>query len=264
MSTLFQKFGVTGIAVLDFETTGLDPKNDYPTEVAIKKMGVSSLTGQLYVKNYSSMIRLPDGVEVPEFITKITGLTTEKVNTEGFLIEEILPAVQDLIDGDTLVIAHNANFDLGFLAHHFGIEPDHFMCTRSISILTEPDKNASLKSVYERMYGAKEQAHRAFEDVEMTLEVFNQFVTEHGNEAMMYFKNRLVNMPDRELSYTPWNAKVMDFAQKYVSSKTYEKLHERLSEAVGLLGSANSLLDNVHCYDTEESNNIDRFLREVY
>jgi hypothetical protein len=45
---------------------------------------------------------------------------------------------------------------------------------------------------------------------------------------MMFFKNKLVNMPDRELVYTPYNAIILDFTEKYVSSKTYNELKERV------------------------------------
>jgi DNA polymerase III epsilon subunit-like protein len=228
MASLFKKFGVLGIAILDFETTGLNPEKDFPTEVAIKKVGISKLTAQPYIKDYSTKIKLPEGVEVPEFITNLTGLTTEDLNTNGKDITEVIPEVQNLIDSETLVIAHNANFDLGFLYHHMGIQPLHFMCTRTISILTDPDKNASLKNVYARLFGEKEQTHRAGDDVEMTLDVFNAFIGEHGNDCMMFFKNKLVNMPDRELVYTPYNAIILDFTEKYVSSKTYNELKERV------------------------------------
>jgi DNA polymerase III subunit epsilon len=224
--SLFQKFGVTAVAILDFETTGLSPQNDFPTEVAIYKVGVSKFTALPFEARYETKLKLPEGVEVPEFITNLTGLTTEDLNTNGIDLAEAIPEVQRLIDQDTLVIAHNANFDLGFLFHHFGIEPAHFMCTRAISILTEPDKNASLKNVFARMFGEKEQTHRAGDDIEMTLDVFNQFVGELGNDSMMFFKNRIVNMPDREISFKPYNAKVLDFTEKYVSKREYENVKE--------------------------------------
>jgi DNA polymerase III subunit epsilon len=225
--TLSQKFNITSVAVLDFETTGLSPQKDHPTEVAVKKVGVDPATAKPYIKNYSSKIQLPAGVEVPEFITNLTGLTTEEVNSTGKSKIEVLADLQELIDMNTLVVAHNANFDLGFLFHHFGMEPAHFMCTRTVSILSEPHLNASLKNVYARMFGEQEQTHRAGDDVEMTMDVYNQFISEHGTDGMMFFKNKMVSMPDRELVYTPYNAIVLDFTQKYVSSRTHEEALEQ-------------------------------------
>jgi len=227
--SLFSKFGVKGIAVIDFETTGLSPEGDYPTEVAIKKVGFNE-SDESHVDNYSSKIKLPEGVEIPERIAEFTGLTTQEVNERGTDIVEVIPKVQNLIDSETLVIAHNANFDLGFLFNHMGIEPAHFMCTRTISILTEPDENASLKNVFARMFGEKEQAHRASNDVEMTMDIFEKFIEIHGIDGIMYFSNKMVNMPDRELVFIPYSANVLDFTQQYVSKKTMVKEVEAASD----------------------------------
>jgi DNA polymerase III subunit epsilon len=207
--------GINSVAVLDFETTGLNPQTDYPTEVAVYKVKASPF-GYKELK-YSSKIKLPEGVEVPEFITQLNGLTTEELNATGADPQEVKDKLNSFIDDETLVVAHNANFDLGFLYYHFGMEPEHFMCTRTIEFLTAPHLSCSLKDVYPRYYPeeAKEQTHRALDDVEMTIEVFSAQIGVHGNEAMFFFKNKIVNLPDRELVFTPRNAKVLDFTQKY-------------------------------------------------
>ncbi|AYP68755.1 DNA polymerase III PolC-type [Bacillus phage vB_BpsS-36] len=227
MASLFKNFGVSSIAVLDFETTGLSPYKDFPTEIGIVKVNVNAF-GLPEVKEYTRKIKLPEGVTVPPFITELTGLTTEILEKEGFNIIDLIPDVEELLDSNTLVVGHNINFDLGFLYKHFGIEPAHFMCTRTIEILTAPHLNASLKNVHPRYYpeATQEQTHRAGDDCIMTLEVFNGQIELHGNEGMMYFKNKLVNMPDRELSFTPYNAKVLDFTKKYVSERDYNNVKE--------------------------------------
>lgn len=232
MASLFQSFGVTGVAFIDFETTGLDPKECYPTEIAIKKVGVGSL-GVPYVKEYESMIKLPEGVEISEFIQKLTGLTTEMVNTQGKAIEEVIPEVQELIDSQTLVIAQSANFDLGYLAEHFGIEPLHFMCTKTIEFFTAPHLSTKLNDTHAR-YAPEvtfEQTHRAMDDVNMLMDIFNGQVGVHGNEAMMFFKNKIAIPPERPLVFYPYNAIILDYSQKYVSSKTHDKLKEELETA---------------------------------
>lgn len=229
MTDLFQSFGVTGIAFIDFETTGLDPKENYPTEIAIKKVGVSPL-GVSYVKEYESMIKLPEGVEISEFIQKLTGLTTEMVNTQGKAIEEVIPEVQNLIDNKTLVVAQSANFDLGYLAVHFGIEPAHFMCTKTIEFFTAPHLSTKLNDTHKR-YAPEvtfEQTHRAMDDVNMLMNIFTGQIGVHGNEAMMFFKNKIAIPPEKPLVFYPHNAIILDYNQKYVSSKTHNKLKEEL------------------------------------
>lgn len=231
--SLFTKFGVTGIAFIDFETTGLDPKENHPTEIAVKKVGISKITAQPYVREYESMIQLPEGVEISEFIQNLTGLSTEMVNTQGKPIEEIIPEIQNLIDSETLVVAQSANFDLGYLAVHFGIEAVHFMDTKAIEFFTAPHLSTSLNDVHERYYPeiTFEQTHRAMDDVNMLSDIFNAQLAVHGNDAMIFFKNKVVIPPDRPLVYRPAYATYLDYSQKYVSSKTHNKLKEELETA---------------------------------
>ncbi|PEZ47055.1 hypothetical protein CN367_11860 [Priestia megaterium] len=215
------------IAVLDFETTGLNPQLDHPTEVAVNVYGKGGL-----VAKYSSMIMLPEGVEVSEFITNLTGLTTEKVNSEGAEKVEVQENLIDLLVHDkfkTLVVGHNINFDLGFLKHHFDIEPENFMCTRTIEILTTPHFNASLQEAHKRHFlEGMEQTHRAGDDIQMTWELFCKQAEIHGEHGFSFFLNKVVDMPDRELVYTPHNAIVLDFSQKYYSSRYVEQLREKI------------------------------------
>src|SRR5699024_5206492 len=117
-------------------------------------------------------------------------------------------------DEETLVIAHNANFDLGFLSHHFNVQPKNFMCTRSIEFLTNPHLSSSLKDVYPRYFGDKEQTHRALDDVLMTFEVFEEQSGLHG-DTFKFFLNKVVATPERSLSFVPYNAIVLDFAKKF-------------------------------------------------
>lgn len=245
----------SAVTIIDFETTGLNPQHNYPTEVAVRRIDWRGVT------DYSSMIMLPEGVEVPEKITELTGLTTEKVNSEGAEKEEVLVNLMNMIDENTLVIAHNANFDLGFLFHHFGIEPAYFMCTRTIEILTNPHLNASLQNVYNRMFPENlVQEHRAMSDVEMTSRVFEKQIEQIGKEEVRFFNRKIVRMPDRDLVYTPHNAIVLDFAQKYDSKHTTEKLDRELSEAIDHVCALVSLCDNIHGYDYDEYKEACEFL----
>lgn len=214
---LFEKFGANSVAFIDFETTGLDPKDNYPTEIAIQKMGYSKLTGTPFIQNYQTLIKLPDGVELSSFIQELTGLTTEEVNSVGKPIEEVIPEIQRLLDNETMVVAQNANFDLGYLAIHFGIEPMLFMCTKTIEFLTAPHLSTKLSELHKRYAPDRtfEQTHRAMDDVQMLVDVFNGQIGIHGVDAMMFFVNKIAIQPDRPLIYTPQNAKILDFSAKY-------------------------------------------------
>lgn len=207
------KNNIENLLVLDFETTGLSPEKDYPTEIGFKK---HFKHGKNEV--YNEMIRLPEGVEVPEFITNLTGLTTQQVNEKGIDKESIKLKLESAIDENTLVVAHNANFDLGFLYHHFGVKPKYFMCTRTIEFLTHPHESSSLEPTYIRYIGEIEQEHRALADVEMTMEVLVKQKEIHGDH-IYYFLNKMVVTPERKLVYQPDNAIVLDFEHLFQLKK---------------------------------------------
>lgn len=215
--------------IFDFETTGLNPQTDFPTEIAMRKI---SSTGK--VTDYTALIKLPEGVEVPAFITNLTGLTTEKLQAEGKDIDvvymEMLNFLGKGFEESTVFVAHNANFDLGYLAVHFNIYPEHYVCTRTIAILTDPSKNASLQAVYNDLFPDKNtiQEHRALGDIEMTQEVLEYYMNYHGEHAVSFFINKLVAMPDRELVFVPPHAQVLDFSKQYVAKRKYDELKHRM------------------------------------
>jgi DNA polymerase III epsilon subunit-like protein len=228
---LFEKYGVREVAFIDFETTGLSPQKDHPTEIAIRKVGYSKITGLPYDTSYQTMIKLPEGVEISEFIQKLTGLTTEKVNSEGKTKEEVTYELQGILSAtETLVVAQSANFDLGFLKEHFGIEPAHFFCTKTIEFFTAPHLSTGLNDVHKRYTPEEsfEQTHRAMDDVNMLFDIFFGQLEHHGIEGLNFFKNKLAVPPERPLVFTPYNAIVLDYGVKYCQSKTVDKLREQI------------------------------------
>ncbi|MFC5547214.1 PolC-type DNA polymerase III [Massilia aerilata] len=95
------------IVMLDFETTGLSPESgDRITEVAALR-----IAGGEIVERYVSLVNC--GVRIPSFITSLTGITQQMVDTAP-LAEDVVPELIEFIGGDTLA-AHNASFDEKFL-----------------------------------------------------------------------------------------------------------------------------------------------------
>lgn len=222
---------MTTFTFIDFETTGLDPKENFPTEVAIKQIGVSLITGQPFEKTYESLIQLPAGVEISEFIQELTGLTTEKVNSEGKPLAQVITETQEFFNNDNnIIIAQSANFDIGYLAVHFGFEPERFMCTKTIEFLTAPHLSNGLAEVHARYFpeGTFEQTHRAMDDVQMLVDIFNAQLSLHGMEGVNFFMNKIAILPDRPLVYAPVFGKYLDFSQKLVSVKAHGKLQEEV------------------------------------
>lgn len=94
------------ITVLDFETSGLDPVNDRVIEVA----AIRCFGGEI-VSQFQTLIRF-DGA-LPPKITEITGITSSDL-VNG-MDEETAFRILNRMLGDSIIVAHNAMFDLGFL-----------------------------------------------------------------------------------------------------------------------------------------------------
>lgn len=94
--------------VIDVETTGLDPRYDMILEVAALRV-----RGGAVVDRYVSLSKSPGFCRVPDFITEITGITTQMVEAAPGE-EKVLPELFEFL-GDDLLIGHNVNFDINFL-----------------------------------------------------------------------------------------------------------------------------------------------------
>lgn len=99
----FQK----GLVAVDLETTGLSPLTDKIIEIAAVKIDSD---GKLH--EFHTLVD-PE-IQIPEFTIKIHGITDEDV-TGAPKIAEVLPKLMDFI-GHSSIVAHNALFDIGFLA----------------------------------------------------------------------------------------------------------------------------------------------------
>ena len=97
---------VDSYIVFDTETTGLKDQFDHIIEIGALKYINNEL-----VDEYDVLIN--PGIEIPEIITTITGITNEMIEHEK-TIAEVLPEFIDFI-GDLPVICHNAPFDIGFI-----------------------------------------------------------------------------------------------------------------------------------------------------
>lgn len=194
------------VLFLDFETSGLFYQKDVPTEVAIKK--VRRKDGKV-LGEYQSLIKLPDGRELGKFIKDLTGLTEHELEEKGKDIEEVKKEIQRFFTPDTVVVMHNASFDLGFLHGHMGIDPENFICTYTLYSLIEPKGvGCGLQDIYARYIGDEVQSHRAMGDVLMLEEIFN-----YADEGvhMPEYLNKMIKRSGREILYEPVGVTVIDY-----------------------------------------------------
>jgi DNA polymerase-3 subunit epsilon len=93
-------------AVVDVETTGLDPENDRVIELAVRRFKYDP-GGHIVEIGRSWCWREDPGVPLPEDIVRITGITDQDL--VGRRIDDRVAT--DIIASADVVIAHNAGFD---------------------------------------------------------------------------------------------------------------------------------------------------------
>lgn len=102
---------ITKYIAFDTETTGLNPIND-----RIIELGAVIFENGKITKSFGTLVN-PD-VYIPEFITSITNITNEMIDSapsENVAFNDFIKFLGDALDGNTIICAHNARFDMGFL-----------------------------------------------------------------------------------------------------------------------------------------------------
>lgn len=112
MKQLWEEFD--RIVIFDTETTGIEFGTD-----RIIELGAVSLERGEEIACMDDLIRLPEGQNLPPFITELTGITDLQLLTEGVDQEEATEHFCNLLDGAErpLLVAYNAQFDLNFMYH---------------------------------------------------------------------------------------------------------------------------------------------------
>ena len=158
----------TTYCVLDLETTGFSATTEKITEVGIMKLK----NGEV-VDEFSCFVN-PEK-HIPERVTEVTNITDEMVK-DAETIDKVFPKILEFL-GDSVIVAHNAGFDVGFLkqtAKNLGYEFDYtYIDTLSLAKDLFPDyKKYKLGKIAENLGIKVEVAHRALDDVDTTVKVF--------------------------------------------------------------------------------------------
>ena len=165
----------TTYCVLDLETTGFSAVTEKITEVGIMKVK----NGEV-IDEFSTFVN-PEK-HIPERVTEVTNITDEMVK-DADTIEKVFPKILEFLgdDKETVIVAHNANFDVGFLkqnAKALGYEFNYtYLDTLSLAKDLFPDyKKYKLGKIAENLGIKVEVAHRALDDVDTTVKVFKVMI----------------------------------------------------------------------------------------
>ncbi|MEE8638492.1 MAG: exonuclease domain-containing protein [Candidatus Margulisiibacteriota bacterium] len=159
--------------VFDIETTGLEP-----TQHEITEIGALKIKGEEVQSMFSSLIRPTSPISLE--ITNITGIDDEMVKHSPSL-REVLPKFIDFV-ADSILIAHNAEFDVSFIKQNLKKISDkelsnNVICTVRIARYLIPNlENFKLHTVATHLGIPVENRHRAMGDAEATYQIWTKFL----------------------------------------------------------------------------------------
>ena len=183
LDSLFSRYD--RLVLFDTETTGLIFHRDEIIEFAA--VVLERHDGQIQVtETYDELVTLSPGGFIPTKIEQLTGITNQDVRERGIPKTRVCCDIARMFQGNTLLLAYNAHFDLSFL--FYMLQRDGDPC-----ILKGKDK-LDLLTVYKdrrsfphklcnaiEAYGLAGQvvnSHRAVDDVLATVEVMKAMETE--------------------------------------------------------------------------------------
>ncbi len=187
---------------MDIETTGLSKHYHRITEIAAVKFENNKIVDQ-----FETLVN--PQTPIPSFIVKLTGITNEMVSNAP-TIDKIMPHFLNFV-GDSIVVAHNATFDHGFLsknAERLGLNFENKrLCTRKLANRLLPELPSKKLSIICNHLGiVNKQEHRAMTDVLATVEIFSKFLEDldfmgiNQQEHIIKFeKSPIKKMPRRNI-----------------------------------------------------------------
>ena len=196
----------TTFVVLDLETTG-----GSPTDSAITEIGAVKVRGGEVIGEFQTLVN--PGFAIPPFITVLTGITDAMVIEAPKIGEALFSLLEFLGSPDeTVIVAHNAPFDLGFLkaaATKYQTQWPAFQVvdTARISryVLTKDEVPNFKLSSLAAFFGAKnDPEHRALADARATVDVLHGVIERFGSfgvntlEDLRGFTNRVTDAQRRK------------------------------------------------------------------
>lgn len=158
--------------IFDIETTGLSPVNDKITEI-----GAVKIKNREVIELFSSLVD-PER-PIPPKIQELTGITNEMVKGKE-KIEKVLFDFMDFVK-DSVVVAHNADFDVSFIkanANRMGASfKNTSVDTLALGRALYPElKRHKLDVIAKHLGVSLENHHRAVDDATATASIFIKMI----------------------------------------------------------------------------------------
>ncbi len=164
---LFTETKKEAYVFLDIETTGLEIGKNSIIEIGAIKIDTTG-----FISNFQTFVKPKEPVN--DRITKLTGITNKMLNNAI----ELKISLQNLADfvGDSIIVAHNAEFDItwllaGFLHHKINLNCQNILCTLKWAEKIG-ENNRALETLSKKHNIVHTNAHRAIADAIATKNLF--------------------------------------------------------------------------------------------
>ena len=176
------------LVLFDTETTGLHCSRDEIIEFAAvvveRRDGVPTI-----VREYDELVALSPGGFVPPKITELTGISTQDLRERGLPKARVARDIGEMFQGNTLLLAYNAHFDLSFLYYFLLRDGDPMVLKGKdkLDLLTVykdrrpyPHRLCNAIDAY-GLSGKVVNSHRAVDDVIATVAVMEEMEKEQDD-----------------------------------------------------------------------------------
>ena len=180
------------VVIFDTETTGLLFHRDEIIEFAA--VVVEPVNGEpTVVREYDELVSLSPGGFVPPRIEELTGISTQDIRERGLPKTRVCRDIAEMFQGNVLLLAYNAHFDLSFLFYMLLRDGDPAILKGKdkLDLLTVykdrrpyPHKLCSAIEAY-GLTGKVVNSHRAVDDVIATVAVMEEMEKEK-NDLLNY------------------------------------------------------------------------------
>ena len=204
------------LVLFDTETTGLSYSRDEIIEFAAVVLervdGAPKVT-----REYDELVTLSPGGFVPPKIQELTGISTQDLRERGLSKPRVCRDIAEMVQGNALLLAYNAHFDLSFLFYMLlrDGDPAILQGKDKLDLLTVyrdrrsyPHKLCSAIEAY-GLSGKVVNSHRAVDDVLATVAVMAEMEKEK-DDLMRYVnlfgynpKYGIEGKPIRSITYKP-------------------------------------------------------------
>lgn len=208
----------TEYCVFDLETTGISHITEKITEIGIIKIK----NGEI-IDTFETFVN-PEK-PIPEEVVNVTHITDDMVK-DSPTIDKIMPKVLEFM-GDSVLVAHNADFDIGYMKYNceqlgLPFNNTHIDTLRLAKAIFPEFSRYKLGFIADRLGIKVDVAHRALDDVKTLVAVFKEMI-ERAKDRNAKTIDDFDNVFETDFRKLP-SYHMIILAQNYVGLKNLYKL----------------------------------------